>query len=800
MRYTIRTKIGIALLGLVILATGVMGTAGYFMLVATMRTSQGEALVLLAQLQAERIQERLRGREGHLVAIAHEIEEFRQNNFSNTMKAFLHHYLPEYLWLAVVDPNGRLEFAVGKLNRAQNFSQLPQFKKALAQPGEVVTSLSQSGDGQPSLHLSLSDKKVANGENGVLMGAISLSAILPDAQTRLVGQNGFIMVIDAEARILSHPDSTRLFTVLPVSAPGYQEVMVPAVAMGSGFGRATLVDGDYFAAFVPVGKRGWSVLALLSYDEFMAPVRGFSLWFFGLFVMVILIAGVLSWFISGGVTTSISELTSAIKLFANGRLSTRVHVSTQDEAGLLATSFNKMAQDLENTDQQLRQEIEFRIRAETAQRLASQEAQRANQAKSDFLATMSHEIRTPMNAILGMAELLGSSDLESGQRHAYIRTLQRNGEALLILINDILDVSKMEAGLIHLEQSAFNLEELQAGVVGMFQLMAAENGLVLSGRIDAGLSLYRLGDVHRLRQILINLVGNAIKFTAKGFVTLRVSVPKESLSQERLLFEVADTGMGIPHEQSSRIFEKFIQADGSSTRQFGGTGLGLALCKSLLELMGGEIWVESQLGQGSRFYFTVPLPEVEKSAVEKPVSALAVGEQKAVSLEGLRVLLVEDSQDNVLLMQAFLKKSGIVLTLAEHGEEGVKKFQSDHFDLVLMDMQMPIMDGYSATRAIRAWEVRQGLGRTPILALTAYALTGDAEKSLLAGCDAHLSKPIQKLTLLEVIGHYAVVAKESPVLGAALVEPNGLDLSGSAVGTAWLDVGSDKNGQDAFHF
>jgi signal transduction histidine kinase len=414
-----------------------------------------------------------------------------------------------------------------------------------------------------------------------------------------------------------------------------------------------------------------------------------------------------------------------------------------DEIGQLANSLRTMHLSITEKETQLY--------------AAMERSDAASQAKSAFLSTMSHEIRTPMNAILGMGELLAETEIDDTQKQ-YLGVLRKNGAALLYLINDILDFSRVESGKIVLELAQFNLGDLVLSVVETFQL-EAEGGVKIIGIVSTDVEPVRIGDSNRLRQLLMNLVGNSVKFTTDGVITIHVQ--NSAQQPDSLLFSISDTGIGIPASMQTAIFDVFTQGDSTTTRKYGGSGLGLTICTRLIKLMDGEIKVHSEEGKGSEFKFSAKLPQVllaEQSAqlakIEEQQDPGAIASDSTL---GLNLLLVEDAPDNVLLFQTFIKKTGCLIDVAHNGLEAVERFKSGFYDLVVMDIQMPVMDGYVATKTIRDWEVENRRSRTPIVALTAYVMEEEVEKAFSVGCDQHLTKPIKKSVLIKLLHGYSKV-------------------------------------------
>lgn len=425
-----------------------------------------------------------------------------------------------------------------------------------------------------------------------------------------------------------------------------------------------------------------------------------------------------------------------------------IRASVERSARLLKQT-SKQTEEMRQANEALEAEIEIRTLAQQELARAKVRAETADRAKSEFLAGMSHEIRTPMNTMLGMGELLLES-APTPQQRRYIEILRSSGEMLLEIINDVLDLSKIEAGEVQLETTVIDRDEFLARTHRIVSDRAAQKGLDFIIDVDPNVYPYFFGDPTRLRQILVNLIDNAVKFTEEGEVRLAIQ-PIDPNKPGKVNFAIIDTGIGIPLKSQEQIFQQFTQADHSTTRQYGGTGLGLAICRKLVNLMGGTIRLESAPDQGSVFHFTLELEQADPSASDVQRSSRHQDVEPSDDIQPVKLLIAEDSESNRTLFELYFRHTPHIIEYARDGSQAVEMFKNQRYDIILMDIQMPIMDGYQATRTIRLLEEQKGLEPTPIVAVTANAFNEDLERSKAAGCTDYLSKPVSKARVLECI-------------------------------------------------
>ena len=533
-----------------------------------------------------------------------------------------------------------------------------------------------------------------------------------------------------ETVVLKAPDGTRLY---PLSAANL--VAKPDIIQTA---RTISFEGKELAVL--------SVRVDISEDlgQIRRQVRYLTVLIAVFFLGALLVVGVL---LDRWVVKRASLLASAARQLARGNYQAKIPPSSKDEIGDLTNSFSTMRTTIKENEQSL---------------IASRdEAQAAAEAKSRFLATMSHEIRTPLNGVIPIAELLLEQELPKDQAQL-IETIQESGKALKSIIDDILDITKMDEGKFVLHSDEFSISSLVQNVVGIFKVAAQNKGISLDFLVQETCPKTVIGDANRLRQVLINLVGNAIKFTSEGGVTLRATAIYGAKSPKCFIcFEVSDTGIGISQQDQAHVFERFVQVDNRSNREYQGTGLGLSICNMLVAEMGGELSVDSYEGEGSRFYFSLPYSTVD---VEMEIKSDLDADQKAISAhhqphaKPSSVLVVDDSKTNLKIAKVILRSLEHTVTTAESGEIAINLMREKQFDLVLMDVNMPGIDGLETTRRIRGGS--QQMIQTPIIGLSASAFSEDIENCLEAGMNGFLAKPLSKTDLAATLsGHLAQPCK-----------------------------------------
>ena len=681
--------------------------------------------------------------------------------------------------ISIIAPDGTTEVTMPGLSSDQSGGlpapMLADLRSLAANArGQIaISNLYHDPAGLPVFYLV---KTFPAGRLGV--GIVTTSYLVSLQQAIAFGDHGHAVMVDAKGQVIAHPFKDWVAASRDISG-------VPVVAAmlrgetGVGQFYSPAFNDNMIAGYAVVPETGWGVMVPQPITELRRRASQVN----EMATVIALVsfggAALMAWLLALYLARPVRSVAATAEAVLEGNDEVSVpdfHGLVPHEIRRLGAAFNTMLEGLR------------RRAAETRQAL--RQAETSNAAKTQFLANMSHEIRTPLNGVVGMIELMQLTEMSPSQRR-YVETATQSSQALLRLIDDILDLSRIEVGRLELERTPFHLPSLIHDVRVLFGDQARSKGLMLQTSVPDTLNVMLVGDKHRLLQVLTNLVSNALKFTAEGSITLRGSVEREIGTALRIRFEVSDTGIGIPASKQDIIFDAFTQADSSMTRRYGGTGLGLSIARQLCNMMDGDIGVESVVGVGSTFWFTVLMdhqadaapaavqPRTPPVPAKHPVAAPAAATEAAPSAfvspasrdfraalkrggrDTVSILLVEDNPANMRVTQALLETLGCHVTPARNGLEAVGAYRDSTFDLVLMDCQMPEMDGYEATRAIRQIEGFEGR-RTPIVALTAHAMEGSREASLESGMDDQITKPLTMVALTAKLLEWLVPAERTP--------------------------------------
>lgn len=682
---------------------------------------------------------------------------------------------PYYSALGVADAEGRVRCADGSVSVA-SVAEMSFFTRALRTPDMAVGIYAvDEASGTRQIHFGQRFSAEDNGPvTGVVFAGLDLRWLSEHLKERGLTETQSILIADREGNIVARlPFPEKL--VGKNMRQGHAEIMDGNTA---GWEEAKGVDGAMrIFGYVPpaLPPRDFFLSAGESKTAAFATIDGVTRQGIALILTGLAVASLIAWFTSRAlIQRPIARLLAVTARWRNGDYAARAPESAgSTEIDRLGAAFNEMANAVASRHEaqllaearlsQLNATLEERVETRTHELIE------ANRAKTQFLANVSHEIRTPVNGVVGMLDLLSDTDLAAEQRE-FLTAAIKSSQTMLALVESILDLSRFESGLIRLADRPFDLDALIRDVIGLHMPMARRKGLTLSSIIATETPLTLTGDEMRLGQILNNLTGNAIKFTEHGGVTIRITVAEATEADALLRFEVRDTGIGISAHDQAVIFNPFTQADDTDTRRFGGAGLGLSICKELVALMGGSIAVESAPGAGSVFLFTVRLarrgaeargqeskssPRDGETVTSSPGGVRATRPSAAPEQDGLAALVVDDNATNRFVAAKMMERLGFIVKSSGDGLEALDYFDKHKFDIILMDLQMPRMDGFKATEAIRGLEKEKG-GRTPIIAVTGTGNPAFRDRSLASGMDAYLVKPITRRHLASVLAELRV--------------------------------------------
>lgn len=758
MRFSIGKKIFLTQLLLIFVASAVIGLASYFTFVRFQKESQHDKLRIITSKMLTEVSLRIDRHKDLLreIAEAREVQVYAEKFQEQLLAKHLSRFSSQFPILSYVNEHGLEELKIHNGNLTQdavNITSYDIFNAALHSPNTVKISdvyfepLLQAY----AVQFAFSRRGYFGDQFlGMILGVVPIESLTAPIQDYLFSKAGYCRLVDPSGNILADRRPFNLMQKQIILHKGQPVILsdtqnsaeIPVI-------RALVNGEDSMLAYARISQRPWTVVTVLPYAEFMEvpnKIRDLSLLLFiGLFIL----ASIITYLVTQGITTPLANLSAAAHALAEGEIKQKVEVASNDEIGELAQAFNDMSAKLASSMEKEKMLLE----AEASARLV---AEVANQHKNEFLSNISHELRTPLNAVIGMSEVLLRSDLRQAQQEN-VQAIKKAGKELLYLIDGVLDFSRLETGTFTLHPEPFDLYELLISLKRHYSEKAESKGLVVTNIEPVAVPRFIVGDVARLRQVLSNFMDNAIKFTNQGDVTIRVR-PQGITSNEqgqriRLRFEVADTGCGIPLDKQADMFQSFTQMDRSSTRKVGGLGVGLALCRQIVDLMGGAIGMKSEPGVGSTFFVDLEFPVVPEKNQPQQATAVRQGtarQKKSKDVGPLRVMIAEDNPVNQKLLRLMLEQNGHTVLVTNNGQEAVAALEEEDVDLILMDIQMPVMNGFEATAAIRK---KEAATRThiPIIAVTAHAMPGYREECIKAGMDNYLSKPFRMQELHEII-------------------------------------------------
>jgi len=760
MRISIFKKIFISQLALVIIASGVISLASYFFMVRLYNESQDSMLRVVSSATATRISTQIAQHKASLKEIAEsrEVALYAQKFQELLLTKYLVRHQDQFPVLAYLGQEGNQEFRLvnGQASEVlDNLAGLEVFRASLASPNQVILGEVVLDPVLKIQTLQFAYTRVDYfGDQflGLILGQTPLAQVVAPAINCISTQKGYCRIVAPNGKILGDPNPKNIMQPLVINKQSLGQLFAKAGAESEGQIQHAMVNGEdcYFVVKLIPGTP-WLAMSVLPFQQYNAVPALFRNFSICLFIGLLLLAGIFTFFLAKTITSPIRKLALASGAMAKGDFSQRV-AAGKDEIGDLAESFNTMAEQLGTSIAREKQ----LLAAEATARL---NAELAGQHKSEFLSKVSHELRTPLNIVLGMTELLEKGGL-SGKSPQQVAAIKEAGRHLLQLIDGILDFSRLENGTMSLAPAPFDLYAVIGRIKKKYEPVANVKGLALFCEETALVPTTVIGDEGRICQILENLLDNAIKFTEHGDVSLRVRPLGLKVTGDQhlihLRFEVADTGCGIPLEQQTAMFDSFKQFDPYATRKTGGLGIGLTLCQQFVELMHGKIGMKSAPSKGSTFFVDLDLPvakegealpEVETKGAEQHTDGKT--DQHSMG-KIMNILIAEDNPVNQKLLRLMLEMNGHTVKVTADGKEAVAVFQSEEIDLILMDVQMPGMNGFEATATIRELEKTTGK-HVPIIAVTAHVMPGYKEDCLKAGMDNYLSKPFRMQELFAVI-------------------------------------------------